>query len=182
MAETVTIGRANPACLVAIRVRAEDAAARTAVTATLGMALPEGPSGPTIAAGARLFWIAPDHFWFAPTDRSGGAESAHLRGALQSHHVSILDVSDSRTVFTISGPGARALMAGGTGVDLHPLTFRPGTAALTRFTDIAVLLTQTEATPSFELFVERAAEDYVSRWLSTGVRHIQIANHRGRKL
>jgi sarcosine oxidase subunit gamma len=172
VAEPVTIARAAPVCLVAARVRADDAPARDAVAGALGLSLPDGPASPSVSGSARLFWIAPDRYWFVRSDGNGPHEAARLHAALRGHHVSILDISDSRTVFTVAGSGSRALLVGGTGIDLHPRVFRRGSAALTRFAALSVLLTQVEETPSFELFADRAAEEYLAEWFSTGVRQL----------
>ena len=116
--------------------------------------------------------MAPDHFWLSRSDKAGGGEAARLRAALGGRHVATVDISDSRTVFAAGGPAARDLLASGTGIDLHPRAFHTGAAALTRFASLPVLLTQTSDTPAFELFVERAAEDYVSQWLSEAKRNL----------
>jgi sarcosine oxidase subunit gamma len=169
MADRVTIGRSPPTQLIAIRVRADDVAARAAVVEALGMELPSEPQRPSVARGSRIFWVAPDHFLLA-VGTDGRATAAQLCDALRVWHIAVLDVTDTRTVFTVSGPAARELLAGGTGVDLHPRAFRTGGAALTRFAALSVLLTQISEVPAFELFAERAAEEYLWKWLNDAAR------------
>jgi sarcosine oxidase subunit gamma len=170
MADGIEITRAAPLPLLALRVRADDQGARRALAETLGGSLPDGPQQPTGIRQARLFWMAPDHFWLM----GGAYDATSMRRALADHHIAVVDISDGRTVFTIDGTGARELLAAGTGIDLHPRLFCTGMAALTRFASLAVLLTQTGDTPSFELFVERAVEDYAWKWLDATSRDLRL--------
>jgi sarcosine oxidase subunit gamma len=112
--------------------------------------------------------MAPDHFWLDVT--GAGLTPALLRHVLRGHHVAVLDVTDAITVFTVSGPAAPTVLEGGTGIDLHPRAFCAGRAAVTRFAALPVLLTRRSDALSFEIFTERAAEEYMSKWLSEAKR------------
>ena len=169
MADHLEISRAARPQLLSLRVFADDDGARRALAERLGGSLPDGPQQPTRVGQARLFWITPDHFWLV----GGVYDATGLRCALAGRYIAVVDISDSRTVFTIGGTGARELLASGTGIDLHYRVFRTGMAALTRFASLAVLLTQIADTPSFELFVERPVEEYAWKWLDTAARDLR---------
>lgn len=65
--------------------------------------------------------------WLAVADATEagrvGAALAAIEGA------SVVEQGDGRTVFSLSGPHARALLAKGTAVDLHPAAFAVGRSA-----------------------------------------------------
>jgi sarcosine oxidase, subunit gamma len=170
MAEAVTIAMAPPLKLVAVRVRADDFSARSALADAWGVALPDRPSRAGVAKSFRVFWIAPDHFWAMADADPGGVDAARLREDLRERHVAVLDITDSRTVFRVRGSGAREILAGGTGVDLHPRAFATGAAALTRFAALHVLLTQVSDEPAFEIVADRATERYLHQFLSEAAR------------
>ena len=166
MAEAVTIAMAPPLRLVAVRVRAEDGATRTTLADAWGAALPDGPRRPVAAKGFRIFWIAPDHLWAMADAEPDAVDAARLRETLRDRHIAVLDITDSRTIFRVAGAGAREVLAGATGVDLHPRAFTTGAAALTRFAALPVLLTQVSDGPAFEIVADRPAETYLQQLLS----------------
>jgi len=69
--------------------------------------------------------------------------------------VAALDQSHGRVVIRVSGAPAREALAKGTGVDLHPLAFAPGSSAPTLFGHINVQLTCLDH-ETFEIVVMRS--------------------------
>ena len=66
-------------------------------------------------------------------------------------HVS--NQSDSRVCFRLSGPGARAVMAKGCRLDLHPKVVQAGFCAQTVVAQIGVILHQVDDTPTYHMLV-----------------------------
>ena len=66
-------------------------------------------------------------------------------------HVS--NQSDSRVCFRLSGPAARAAMAKGCRLDLHPKVVRTGFCAQTVMAQIGVILHQVDDTPTYHMLV-----------------------------
>src|SRR5207244_11871907 len=75
--------------------------------------------------------------------------------ALASRQATVTDLSASRAVIEISGPRARALLEKGSGLDLHPRAFGPGSCAQTLFAKLPVILDQTSAATSYRILVHR---------------------------
>jgi hypothetical protein len=67
----------------------------------------------------------------------GGAAVAALLAALAGKHHLVADVSDARAVFTITGDGAREVLAKCCPVDVAPGVFGPGEVRRTRAAQVA---------------------------------------------
>src|SRR2546421_267348 len=83
---------------------------------------------------------------------------------LAARRAQVTDLSASRIIIEIAGPGARALLEKGCGLDLHPRAFTPGCCAQTLFAKLPVILDQTSAA-SYRLFVRRSAARWLCDWL-----------------
>ena len=76
----------------------------------------------------------------------------------------MIDVSDQRTTFELSGP-ARAECCLGCSIDLHPRTFGPGRCAETLLARAGVTCSQLDDAPTYRLFVRRSYAGYFPTWL-----------------
>lgn len=161
----------SAAGLVVLRLRADDDAARAAAAAILGVGLPAGPARPVLGAPHDLFWTAPDAVLAdAGTASAAAALVDRLRTGLVGHHAACHAIGDSRARFDIVGAGARGLLAKGTGIDLDARAFGPGSAALTRFALLPVLLVCRDAAPGFSVFADRPVGAYLRDWLVDAAR------------
>ncbi len=158
-----------------------DAAFAAAVAGVTGTAPPGTPN--TVAAGgvASLLWLGPDQ-WLAVG--SGADLASRLESALAGFHHSVCDVSSGRQVLELAGPEARAVLAKGMSLDLHPRAFKSGGCAQTALARVPVVLQQLDDDPALP-----ALRPPVFRALYRGVawrRHARIhrsvlenANSRG---
>ncbi len=111
-------------------------------------------------ADKTCLWLGPDEWLvIAPRPLVG-----KLQTALQGHHATVLDVSDSRIVISLSGANARDVLKKGCGLDLHPRVFGPGQCASSTLSMAHVLIHQT-ASDSYNLFVHRSFSQYLWAWL-----------------
>lgn len=160
-----------PAGLVVLRVRADDAESRRVLASSLGVALPASPSTPILAPAMRVFWTAPDALLL---DAGSASDAASLTGrlarAVTGCHVAMHDASDARTRFVLIGARACAFLAKATSIDLDPRAFPVGAAAMTRFAGLTALLFHRDATPSFEVLVDRPLEAWLWAWLEDATR------------
>ena len=143
-----------------IAAEGKEADLRTALADRFGPSLPE--AGTAIFDGETgLVWSAPGQ-WLAvaPSPRDLRDLPEALRGV-----AAVTDQSDSRALVRISGVQARAMLAKGAAVDLHPRAFGPGRAAVTSIAHIAVQFWQRDAGPTYDLTVARSFAGSFWRWL-----------------
>ncbi len=107
-----------------------------------------------------IAWLGPDEWLLI-----GQSEEAHVAQALGPGPHAVTDVSGNRAQFRLSGPGARAVLAAGCSLDLHPRAFAPGACAQTLLARAQILLLQRDGTPTYDIFPRRSFASYVWNWL-----------------
>lgn len=138
----------------------QEAGLQARLTERFGLSAPE--PGDTAFEGERgLVWSAPGQ-WLAvaPSPRDLRDLPEILRGL-----AAVTDQSDGRALVRVSGPRARAMLAKGVAVDLHPRAFGPGRAAVTSIAHIGVQLWQRDAAPTYDIAVARSFAGSFWRWL-----------------
>jgi sarcosine oxidase subunit gamma len=102
-----------------VNVRASgEVAAR--VGRALGLVLPVEPNTVSTSGERSALWLGPDEWLVVDgLTRVGGIEAV-VRQAFTPDWGSVVDVSANRSVVELSGPHARALLAKGCSLDLHP--------------------------------------------------------------
>jgi sarcosine oxidase subunit gamma len=137
---------------------------RVAVKASYGVDLPEGSA---IAHGPQVSFIGYGPGQWLAVSESLASES--LAGALAQKLKGLASVSDQsggRTVFRISGPRARDVLAEGLPIDLDPRSFPLGSAAASTISLMGVQLWQTDDTRSYDIAVFRSVSASFWRWLT----------------
>lgn len=86
-------------------------------------------------------WAGPDQYFVLAEGRGEGALYRELKARL-SGIASVTDQSHGRVIIRVSGPKARAVLAKGTPVDLHPDEFPAGKSAMTQMAHVGVHLTR----------------------------------------
>jgi sarcosine oxidase subunit gamma len=124
------------------------------VRSTFGIELPAGPK--RVASGQTAFIGMGPGQWLATEDGGGALTFASRLAAALNDAASISDQSDSRAMLRLSGPRARAALAKGLAVDLHPKAFGPGDAALSQVALIGAHLWQLDDAPTYEIAVFRS--------------------------
>lgn len=115
-------------------------------------------------SGYHALWAGPDQYFVLAVGRGEGALYAELAAAL-SGVASLSDQSHGRVVIRIEGAKARAVLAKGTPVDLHPAEFPVGKSALTQMAHVGVHLTRS-AEDSYDLSVFRGFSESFWEWLT----------------
>ena len=135
------------------------------VESVLGVRPPLESASSARSGDTSLLWLGPDE-WLAvfPDERREELLSA-LRDALAPLHAAVVDVSHARSVVALAGPHARSVLQKGCHLDLHPLRFRAGNVAQSRFALCHILLHQTDDAPAYDLYVQRSFARYLWSWL-----------------
>jgi len=160
----VVLGESAHRTIINIRGDGNDATFTFAVKSVTGVDLPVKANTVNSSGGTSILWLGPNEWWVVTTpDRSDELVSA-LRQAFQGQHTAVIDVSESRTVITVTGPKARDLLARGISLDLHPRVFGPGQCAQTGMAKANILLHQLDDKPSYDIYVLKSFSDYLFRW------------------
>lgn len=148
---------------------ADTAAFRDAASRALGVELPVTPCRFETASGMAALWLSPGR-WLIRT--KGGAVAA-LEAALgpiaPDFPLLAVDVSHQYVVFSLTGLGARALLAKGCSLDLHPDKFRAGHCARSLLGELPLLIQQTDDTPGYDLIVDQSLARFALWWFAEWV-------------
>lgn len=106
--------------------------------------------------------------WLALSDGPPGVHAARLAEAL-APLASVTDQSGGYVILKLSGPDARTVLQRGAPIDLHPLVFGPGVAAVTLIAHIGVVLRQVDEAPTYEVAVFRSYAASFRRWLDAAI-------------
>jgi sarcosine oxidase subunit gamma len=163
------------AIVLARRGQTADLARRVSVW---GIALPERPI--RSSQGALAFSGLGPGRWLATLD--DGAASPHGGNAWArslardlTGYASVCDQTDGYAVLQIGGPKARAVLAKGTTVDLHPRVFRAGDVAVTQIAHIGVMLWQLDDQPTYEIAAFRSFAGSFWHWLAGSAAEFGLA-------
>jgi sarcosine oxidase subunit gamma len=120
------------------------------------------PGQREIAAGDKgaVAWMSPDELLVICEHGAADDIVAALNVALQGAHALVLNVSDARAVFKVSGESAREVIAKLAPVDLAPGVFEPGMMRRTRFAQVPAAFWM-NADGSFEIICFRSVAQYV---------------------
>jgi sarcosine oxidase subunit gamma len=133
-----------------------------AVAAVLGAgALPPATGQVQHTPAAALYRTAPDSYWVV-TSQPGVI--SQLGNAVAPSCGTVTCLSHSRVRLAVEGPQARAVLAAGISVDLHPRSFAVGAFAQTGLHHSGVLLERC-APDRYELYVLRTFAVSIWEWL-----------------
>ena len=137
------------------------------VAEAVGPALPSQPNTATESA----LWLGPDE-WLICGDTD---PAPALLEAVKGLHATVTDVSEARAVIGLSGPHARDVLAKGCPLDLHPREFGPGRCAQSVLGQVAIILHQRDATPTYDIHVARSYAGYLWTWLEDAAEEYGLA-------
>jgi sarcosine oxidase, subunit gamma len=161
----ITLSESAHRAIINIRGNANDGAFTAAVKSATGVDLPLAANTVATAGDVRILWLGPDEWWVVASDARRAGLLDALRRDFAGQHTNVTDVSESRTVITMTGPASRDVLARGISLDLHPRAFGPGQCAQTSLSRTNVLLHQTDNEPAYEIYVLKSFADYLWRWL-----------------
>ena len=134
------------------------------VAEVIGGPLPSEPNTTRRYGGLDVMWLGPDEWLLVTTDGSDSDLETALRARFDGQHASVTDVSAQRTIIEIAGRSARAVLAHGCALDLHPSRFGPGRCAQTLIARAhAILVGRGE--DSIWLVVQVSFAEYLADWL-----------------
>ena len=130
----------------------------------LGLGLPIGPryvAGRDLAA----IGIGPDR-WLLIAEASDSYPLFQKLANETAGLAAVADLSDAFAAMRLAGPAARAVMAKGLPLDLHPTAFAPGDAATSAAALIPLHLWQRDEAPTYEILVPRSLAASFAVWMT----------------
>jgi len=149
---------AEPLDLVQIAVRRGAADAFSSALAGMGLSAPP-PGEVRSAGGLDLLWLQPDTYMLVLPCGTRRALDA------LTPHAALVEQSDGRSAFTLSGPHARDVLAKGCRLDFHPRVFGPGRVTASSFAHVTAVIQQTAADPAFRIIVFSSFAQHIAEWL-----------------
>ncbi len=120
----------------------------------------------TSSGDISLCWMSPDELLILCPHDAAPELTAELQGALGKTHALVVDVSDARAVFRVSGTHARDVMAKLAPVDFSPGAFPVGHFRRSRLAQVAAAF-RTVDTDTFEIICFRSSAQYMYDLLKT---------------
>lgn len=144
-----------------------DSAAGAAASGVLGLdAMPTTPGTVVDGTGSSVIWFGPEEFLITSATLDGEGLEEQLRTAIAEQGGAAVDVSAQRTVVRLSGEHARAILAKGCSLDLHPSVFGPGTAAQTMLGLAGVVIVPlSDNGTDYRILVRASFGGYLADWL-----------------
>ncbi|PSL21696.1 sarcosine oxidase subunit gamma [Shimia abyssi] len=122
--------------MITVRGDLASAAMVKAISTELGAEMP-AVNKVSFGTKGHVAWMSPDELLVVVAYEDANATCAALNTALADQHVLVVNVSDARAVFRISGDGAREVLAKLAPVDLSKDAFGTGDFRRTRLAQVA---------------------------------------------
>ena len=155
-----------------------DRAFMAAVGRVLDLLLPGEPCTSASKEQVAALWLGPDQWLVTCPAQDAAGLIGSLREALAEIHAAITDLTDGRVAFRVAGPSARAVLAKGCPLDLHPRAFPPGSCAQSLLAKASVLIhlvgEDREHDPNFDVYVARSFAHYLWTWLEDAGREYGV--------
>lgn len=129
-----------------------------------GTTLPERPNSFTRSGERRAVWLGPDESLLICSDHEAGELHRILSTQMDGWHFALSVISDALSVYSLTGPCVREVLAKGCALDLHKTVFTQSMCAQTALDRAAVTLI-CEGEGEIRLICRRSFADYVETWL-----------------
>ncbi|MEQ6247619.1 sarcosine oxidase subunit gamma family protein [Sulfitobacter sp. HNIBRBA3233] len=160
-----TVSEVIPTGMITLRGDISARKIQKIATHAAGVAMP-GTRQITTDGDAALAWMSPDELLVMCPYAEAGQRVADMQKALGGEHALVVNVSDARAIFDVSGPRAREVIAKLAPVDLAPAQFGPGEIRRTRLAQVPAAFWMVSQ-DSFRVVCFRSVAQYVFNLLKT---------------
>jgi len=150
--------------MVTLRGDLSDKAIARAVKSVFGVGLP-GQRGASLDGANGALWMSPDEALLLCSYDEAQTKADALAAKLSDAHALVVNVSDARSVFKLSGGLLREVLAKLAPVDMSPGAFEPGQVRRTRLAQVAAAFWMDDA-HSARVVCFRSVADYMFGILS----------------
>lgn len=117
--------------------------------------------------------LGPDEWLLCAPEPEATRIAASAVAALAGRHFSLVDISQSRVAFAVSGAKAASVLNSGCPLDLAPAAFPDGSATRTLIGKCEVILAKISDRPSFEVECGRSFAVYLRDFLLEAARELR---------
>lgn len=133
-------------------------------SAALGVTLPWTPRV-VEAAGKMVVWAGPEQ-WLVIEPRTGNSDPSAVLASELKGVASVVDVSDSRAMFRVTGAKASEVLSPSMGIDFHTSAFTPGDVAITHVSHLGVIVWRLADGQSYDFACPRTFSVDFGNWLA----------------
>jgi sarcosine oxidase, subunit gamma len=159
----VSVSDAGLRGMITLRGDLSDEKLAAAVKATVGLAMP-APRGIKEGKKGAVAWMSPDELLLVVDHSQADALVAKLDKALKDSHFLAINVSDTRSMITLSGDGCREVIAKGAPADLSSEALPIGEIRRTRLGQLAVAFWLSDD-QTLNVICFRSVGAHVYKWL-----------------
>ncbi|WP_045834887.1 sarcosine oxidase subunit gamma [Hyphomicrobium sp. 99] len=131
--------------------------------AAFGVSLPSSPKA-VDAGGALIVWAGPDQWLIVQKDEAGVDRYAQLAKTFNGL-ASVVDVTDSRTIFRVSQSRPSEALLRSMGIDFHDDVFKPGDVAITHVSHLGVIVWRLPDGTAYDFACARTYSRDFADWL-----------------
>lgn len=131
--------------------------------ATFGVPLPSSPKA-VDAGGTLIVWAGPEQWLIVQKDEAGLDRATELAKTFKGL-ASVLDVSDSRTIFRVFQSRPSDALSRSMGIDFHDDAFKPGDVAVTHVSHLGVTVWRLPDGTAYDFACARTYSRDFSDWL-----------------
>lgn len=164
----VRVELSGPRGMITLRGDLSSSAIKNAATGVSGVDFP-GQRECNCVDERGIGWMSPDELLVMVPYADIPKALQMIETTLEAEHALAADVSDARSLFTISGSQSRDVLAKLAPVDLSPAAFKPGEFRRTRLAQVPAAFWMRD-NDTFELICFRSVSEYVSGLLTTAAR------------
>lgn len=121
--------------------------------------------GATVVTPFHILCLSPGEWLIVADQPLPSSTAQRLATELTAQGAVLIDSTDGLAVVTVRGSLARDVLSKGCGLDFDPQAFGVGRCARTRFAQMGVLVTHSDAS-EFRLYVARSYLRYLTDWLA----------------
>ena len=130
--------------------------------------LPIGPNSQVpFDKNFQSIWLSPDEWLIASQTHDFTAAANMIKSALKNIFFTTVNVTDSRSIFAVTGENSQEILSKGCTIDLHPTIFKAGHVANTILANTPVIIQRVKTNhnfDSFDIFVFRSYAYHLWSW------------------
>ena len=151
--------------LISLKGNAKERAFAATLKSLLGVTLPRQPNRANNKQDLSVLATGSNEWMIVSNETDGATFTEKLSSALSGFHHSAIDISDSLSVFSLSGPNTKDVLTKVSSLDLYSKDWRKGSCARCFYAQCETIIWQKESVPHFYLFVTNSYADYVFNFL-----------------